>query len=361
MRMLTPRAKRAIIRRVLLVAGIILAITFAFWQRSELYRLEVVDFASRQQEEPGWTGHRQQPLKDYISDKTEGRLLHRTGQAWLALYEELTSAGQDRFFRPSWSPLNELAGAFDGSFTYIVLEGDGQVHYLGVTAWHPGDFPAAPAWLRYPLRRLASLVFLAGLLGYVLIPWPRRLPHVVAYARVTSALLPDLFIGMLLVGMFYAIPWFVVPNQAHSSHPLIVEGGWIVLTVVMWGFCLFGLAIYATAAWYEVLRVEVAGDHLVVESMRAMERIDFADIERVNLAVREPPKMLVRAGLLVSLLNWRALGPTLLVASRNDRIIELVLRDGRRRRLGLMGMRHLDRLISALKQAGVVVDPELGS
>ena len=338
-----------------------LAITFALWQRGELYRLEVVDFASRQQEEPGWTGHRQQPLKDYISYKTEGRLLHKTGQAWSALYEEVASAGQYRFLRPSWTPLNELAGAFDGSFAYIALEQDGQVRYLGVTTWHPGDFPAAPSWLRYPLRRLASLVFLAGLLGYVLTPWPRRLPHVVAYARLTSALLPDLFIGMLLVGMFYAIPWFVVPNHAHSSHPLVVEGGWIVLTVVMWGFCLFGLAIYATAAWYEVMRVEVAGDHLMVESMRAVERIDFADIERVDLAFRQPPKTLVRVGLLVSLLNWRALAPTLLVAGRDDRVIEFVLRDGRRRRFGLMGMRHLDRLISGLKQAGVVVDPNLGS
>jgi len=361
MRVLTPRAKRAIARRVLLVGGIILAITFAFWQRSELYRIEAVDFASRQQEEPGWTGHRQKTLNDYVGYKTEGRLLHKTGQAWLALYEELASVGQDRFFRPSWTPLNELAGAFDGSFTYIALEGDGQVRYLGVTAWHPGDFPAAPLRLRYPWRPLASLTFLAGLLGYVLIPWPRRLPHVVAYARLTSALLPDLFIGMLLVGMFYAVPWFVVPNHAHSSHPLVVEGGWIVLTVVMWGLCLFGLAIYATAAWYEVLRVEVAGDHLVVESMRAVERIDFADIERVNLAMREPPKLLVRAGWLVSLLNWRALGPTLLVASRSDPVIEFVLRDGRRRHLGLTAMRHLDRLISSLKGAGVAVDPDLES
>jgi len=359
--MLTPRAMRAIVRRVLLVTGTIVALTFALWQRSELYRVETVDFASRQQAEPGWSGRQQKSLQDYIAERTEGRLLHKTGPAWLALYQEFSSAGQYRFFLPSWTPLHELAGGFDGSFTDVALEDDGQVRYVGVTAWHPGDFPAPPARLCYPWRWLASAVFLAGLVGYILIPWPRRRPHVVAYARLTSALLPDLVIGMLLVGMFYAIPWFVVPNHAHSSHPLVVEGGWIVLTVVMWGFCLFGLAIYVTAAWYEVLRVEVAGDHLVMESMRAMERIDFADIERADLAVREPPRALVKAGLLVSLLNWRALGPTLLVASRQDRVIELVLRDGRRRRLGLTGLCHLDRLTSALQLAGVAVDPGLTS
>jgi hypothetical protein len=359
--MLTCRAQCAIARRVLLVTGTLVAISFALWQRNELYRIDVVDFASRQQEEAGWTGHRQQPLKDYIDYKTEGRLVRRAGRAWSGLYENLGPAGDYHFFLPDQPPLNELAGAFDSSFTYVVLERDGQACYLGVDVSRPGDFPAAPGRLRYPLRWLSPWVFLAGLLGYIMIPWPRRDPDVVAYARLASALLPDLFVGMLLVGMFYAIPWFVVPNNAHSSHPLVVEGGWIVLTVVMWAFCLSGLAIYATAAWYEVLRIEVAGDHLVVESMRAVERIDFADMERLDLAVREPPKTLVRIGLLVSLLNWRAIGPTLLVAGRSDRVIELVLKDGRHRRFGLTAMRHLDRLISGLRQAGVVVDPALES
>lgn len=359
--MLTSNGKRAVVRRVLLVAGILGGITLALWQQGGLYRVEVVDFADRQRTEPGWTGHREQPLQDYVAYKTEGRLLRKAGEAWSALYKDIASARPDHFFAPGRTPLNELAGAFEGAFTYVALEHEGQTRYLGVTAWRPGDFPSPPPWLRYPFGRLASLAFFAGLLSYVLIPWPRRLPHVVAYARLTSAFLPDLFIGMLLLGMFYAIPWFVVPNQAHVSHPFVVEGGWIVLTAVMWGFCLFGLAIYAVAAWYETLRIEVAGDHMTVETMRAVERIDFGDIERVDLVIREPPKTLVRVGLLVSLLNWRALAPTLLVAGREDRVAEFVLRDGRRKRFGLMGMRHRDCLVSSLKQAGVTVDPDLES
>jgi hypothetical protein len=359
--MLTRRAKHAVARRVLLVGGVIGALTLALWQQSELYRVARVDFASRQQDEPGWTHHRQEPLQDYIEYKTQGRLLEKTGQAWLDLYQELGPAGEHRFFSTGRPPLTELARAFDSGFTYVVLEHEGQAHYLGVNVSRPGDFPAAPASLRYPLRWLAPWVFLAGFLGYLLIPWPKREPDVVAYTRWVAASLPDLFVGMLLVGMFYALPWFVVPGQAHVSHPLVVEGGWMILTVVMWGFCLFGLAIYATAAWYEASCIRVADDHLVIESIRTMERIAFADIERVNLAVREPPKTLVKIGLLIGLLNWRAIGPTLLVAGRRDRMIELVLRDGRRRRFGLTGVYHLDRLISALRQAGVHVDPDLAS
>jgi hypothetical protein len=177
--------------------------------------------------------------------------------------------------------------------------------------------------------------------------------------HLTTALLPDLSIGMVLVAMFYAIPWFVVPSQAHTSHPFVLDGGWIVLTMVMWGLCSFGLAIYAVGAWYEALCIRVAEDHLVVESLRAVERIAFADIARVNRVLYEPPKALVKAGLLLGLLNWRAIGPTLLLAGRRDYGVELVLHDGGRKRLGLTGVCHLDRLLSALMTAGVATDPEL--
>jgi len=359
--MLTPRAERAIARRVLLVGGTVLAITLALWQRSELYRVEAVDFAHRQQEEPGWTGRRQKSLPDYIAERTRERLRQQAGPAWLALYEDLSAAGEYRFFLPGWTPLDELDDSFDGRFTYIALQDNEQVRYLSVTAWHPGDFPAAPAGLRYPWRRWAAAAFLAGLLGYFLVPWPRRLPHVASYARLTAAWLPDLVLGLLLVGMFYALPWFIVPDHAGSSHPVVVEGGWLVLTAVLWGFCLFGLAVYAVAAWYEALRVEVAGDHFVLESLWATERVDFADIERADLAVREPPKALVRAGLLIGLLNWRALGPTLLMAGRADPVIDLVLRNGQHRRLGLTGLLHLPYLTAALQRAQVPVDPHLAA
>jgi hypothetical protein len=112
-------------------------------------------------------------------------------------------------------------------------------------------------------------------------------------------------------------------------------------------------------AWYEAWCIHMAEDHLVVESLRAVEQIAFADIAQVQRVLCEPPKALVKAGLLIGLLNWRALGPTLLLAGRRDYVVELVLRNGRRQRLGLTGVCHLDRLLSALLKAGVPTDPEL--
>lgn len=356
---MTPEAARAIARRLLLMAGTILGIVFALRPQAQLYRVGVTDFAERQRNEHGWTGRRQMTLSDYIRDRTEGRLLRKDGQAWLDLYTQVATGGEDRFFRPNRPPLDELAGHLDGVFTYVALEHQGDTVYLDVTLTKPGDWPAAPASLRYPMRRFALAAFLAGLLGYLLIPWPKLEPDVVAYSRFTAALLPDLGLGTVLMGMFFALPWFIVTHQAGTSHPLVVPGGWIVLTLILWGMSLFGPAIYVVAAWYETWRLRIGQDHLTMESLRGVEQIPFADIERLTQGVRKPPRWLVRMGMLVSLLNWRAAGPTLLAAGRSDPVLCLVMRDGRHRTIGLTGVRHVERLIAALQQAGVAVDPDL--
>lgn len=340
------------------MGGVISAVTLALWQRSELYRVSVVDFAQRQRNEYGWTGRRQMELTDYINDRTEGHMLHRDGQAWRDLYREAAACGEYCFFPPDRRPLDEVASHLIGSFTYITLEHAGAPVYLEVVASRPGDAPAAPAHLRYPLRRLALAAFLAGLLGYFLIPWPGRDPDIVDYVRFTGAVLPDLGLGTLFMGVFFALPWFIVPGEAGASHPLVVDGGWIVLTLIMWGFCLFGLAIHLVAAWYETTCIHVASDRLRIESLWGVEDLPFADIERLTWGDRAPPRALIRAGLLISLLNWRAAGPTLLAASRSDPVLRLVLRDGGQRTFGLTAIRNLERLTGALRQAGIAVDPE---
>jgi hypothetical protein len=356
---MTVRAQRAIVRRLVLIAGTLVGIIFAFWPRPVLYRIGITDFAQRQRGEYGWTNRREMELADYIKDRTEGRLLRVEGQAWQDLYKDVAALGEQGYFLPDQRPLDDIAHHFDGSFTYVALEQGSTAVYLDVTLVRPGDFPKAPASLQYPLRRFALGVFLAALLGYLLIPWPKPDPDVVAYARFTGTLLPDLGVGVVLVGLFFALPWFIVPHQAHVSHPLVLDGGWIILTVIMWGMSLFGLAIHAVAAWYEAWCIHIGADHLIMESIWGVERVPFADIEKLTMGSREPPRALIIAGLLISLLNWRAAGPTLLAAGRKDPVACLVTRDGRRRTFGATALCNADRLVASLQQAGVAVDPDL--
>ncbi len=359
--MLTPRAKRAIARRVLLVAGVILAIVFTFWQRAVLYRVGVEDFAERQRQEYAWTGRRGMSLDDYIRFRTEEHLIRKDSQAWHNLHRDLAVREEDSFFLPGQTPLDELAGHLNGPYAYVALEREGDMVYLEVVESRPDSMLRGPSRLRYPLRRFAMGVFLAGLLGYLLIPWPKPDPNVVAYARFIGALLPDLGVGLLFVGPFFTMPWLIVPPQAGTSHPLVVEGGWIILTLIMWGFVFFGLAVHVVAAWYEALNIQVASDHLLIDSLVGIERVPFTEIERVTFGVKQPPKALVKIGLLVSLFNWRAAGPTLLMASRDNPVLCLVKRDGRTRTFSLCALLHVPRLIAALKEAQIPVDPELES
>ena len=353
---MTTRARRAILRRGFLVAGVVIAVVFALWQRAELYRVSAVDFAQRQRRESAWTGRRQVELVEYIQGKTAGHLLRCDGLAWTDLYRGVAVDGEYRFFLPTQPPLNEISDHLDDSFTYVALEYEGKTTYLDVVPVRPGDSTSAPVSLRYPLRRFALVVFLLGLLGYIFVPWPKRDPDVVAYARFIGAVLPDWGIGMLFIGGFFALPWFIVPGAARTSHPLVLDGGWIILTLVMWGFCLFGLAVHGVAAWYEASCIRVAGDHLRIESIRGVEDIPFNDIERLTYGVKGPPRALLKMGLLLSLLTGRATGSAMLAASREDRVIFLAMRDGRRRTFSLTGIYHVERLAIALQEAGVPVD-----
>ncbi len=359
--MQSPRARRAILRRVFLIGGVLLGVASVFWQRAVLYRVRIENFADRQQHEYAWTGRRDISVDEYIRYKTEGHLVHKDGPAWQDLSDRLAADGEYHFFLPDHRPLSELAEDLDGSFVYVAIPRDDQLVYLDVVLSRPSSSPKAPSRLRYPFRRFAPGIFLAGFLGYFLVPWPKRDPDIVAYARFVGAMLPDIGIGILFVGTFFTLPWLVVPGEADTSHPLAIDGGWIILTSTMWGFCLFGLAIHFIAAWYETLSIHVAGDHVRVESLLGAETIAFSDIERLTLGIRQPPKTLVKAGFLLSLVNWRAAGPTLLVASRSDPTLCLVRRNGQTRSFSLTGIYHVERLVAACKDAQIPVDPEVES
>lgn len=359
--MQSPRARRAVLRRLLLIGGVVSGIACAFWQRAVLYRVHVVDFAARQRNEYAWTGRRDMALDDYIRYKTEGHLVRKEGAAWKALCDVPAADEDYRFFLPRHGPLHELADDLDGAFVYVAIECGGRLTYLEVVLSRPGGSPVAPSRLRYPMRRFAFGILLAGLSGYFLVPWPKRDPDVVAYARFIGAVLPDLGIGTLFIAAFFTMPWLIVPSESGTSHPLVFDGGWAILTLIMWSFGGFGLAVHIVAAWYEVLSIRIGEDGLVITSLVGVEAVSFSDIERLTLGVRQPPKALVKAGFLLSLVNWRAAGPTLLVASRSDPSLCLVRRSGRTRSFSLTGIYHVERLVMALQQAHICVDPKFES
>ncbi|HPD17819.1 MAG TPA: hypothetical protein PLE19_23015 [Planctomycetota bacterium] len=365
-----------LLRRTILVAGLVCALWFAASPAPALVRVRAVDFAAEQARKPKFAEASRLPLAEFIVEETRDRLVAVEGAEWeellrvarrLAAGRELDAAWLRRanlggratsfFFRPDEAPVRDLAGKLsdDHPFTYVAVGVSG---YLGVTFSRLFTTMGAPRWLAYPLRRYAVWVFAAALLLYVLLPWPRVRANTAYYSRVRASVLPDL-IGVMLTGVFFVMPLIIVPQISPRGDLLDAEGGWIILTLVFWALCVFGLAIFAVAARYTACQVRVLEDRLEYVTLTGVQAFPYGEIAAVELAAYEPPRALVRAGFIVSLINWRAAGPTLLVASRTDSVLRVKARDGRSFQLVLTALRGVKHVIAGLQNGGVALSDEV--
>lgn len=354
---MTPKALYAAARRLCLLAGIILAVTTCFLARPELYRLARVDFTEDQSNERGWSDHKDDPLDEYIAYKTENRVVSVSGQAWQDVLQKL-STKEFTFVNPIDAPFADVDNQFDNQFTYVKLDHNGQEAYIELTVSRPGDYPNPPSALRYPWRQYSLIMLLAGLVAYFVIPWPRWDAQTAAYGKLRIAWIPDLLIGSLFVGLFYALPWLIVPSMAGTSHPFVTDGGWIILSGIFCAFALFGIAIYIVDLTYETKSLTLKNDQVQIGSFAGIKSIALHDIQEIACGQVQPPKALVKAGLLMGLISWRVLGPTLLVAGRHDSTIDVILKNGKKHSLVLTCLKNWEPVLKAMKQAGISVSDD---
>ena len=351
------RSQRAISRRLLLVAGVLLAIAYILHPRPVIYRVAAADFAEKQKNRPAWHSERQLSLSDYIKKTTEDRLLIVEDQAWLDLRHRCQAATDWILLAPSEMPWTIEQAHQARDFTYIQMHENGVPVYLDVTAVRPGDYTPVPADIRYPLRSRGLWVLIVAVLGYILIPWNKSDPQVVDYQSFRGALLPDI-LGVMFLVLFFGLPWLIVSSTSGVSNPLNPEG-MPVITIVLWFMSLFGLALIAVAARYEAWHLKVLPNELRINALTGTDSLAFTDIESLTEEPYKPPKALVRWGLFMGLINWRALGPTLLVASRNDFQIVITLKDGTTRKFVRTCLRNIEAVVTACKATGITVDVEL--
>ena len=366
-------ARRALV--CLLIAG---ALTAAQWPAPALLRLAPVDLAAQQKRE-FFADDRQLPLEAYVAQKTAGRLVTVEGSRWADLLQaaRATSAGNPPddawarrrgqgwlyegsvFFRLDEAPLNEISGALtEGApFAYLALAGSAPAEFLGVTLLGAGDVvDGAPAHLAFPWRRFSVWLALLAAAIYALLPRAQHPPEALTYSRLRAVVLPDL-LGFLLFGMFFALPVYVIPRASPAGNLFDVEGGWIWLTAFTWLMAAFGLVILGVAAWYAAFELLALADRLRVTNLFRRQEVLYRDMVSVSAYTIKPPRWLMVGGLVVSLFNWRALGPTL-AASRERQGLEIVCHDGQRLRVSVDALAGLERLHAAFQQHGVTLTPE---
>jgi hypothetical protein len=240
---------------------------------------------------------------------------------------------------------------------YVEFDGDGPDRFLSATRVTPADgYHDAPAWLIHPLQSTAFLVFIAGLIGYIALPWKRPGGDRFMHNRLQGAVLPDI-VGMILGGGGFALPLFVCTRDTMMSR-VVIENGYAGVTLVALAASVFGLVTWGFAAATEAFEIRVFPDRLRIIGLRNSEEYLLADIAGVEAAEYQPPRWLRIVYPIALLFGRPSLTAGMSAGMTTHSGLRISTRDGRSRRFALTGFSGADRLLLLLRDAGVAVSQD---
>jgi hypothetical protein len=385
-------------RRGILLACFGLALGAAkFAVLRPLLTLQTVDFAAEQRDERAWSdeGARLKSLlpADYVAEKTKGVSTDVSGRGWAETAAGLRSAdanersagawlarapaderrwgltGKSYFYRLNEAPVAEIAGklARNGDRLYVRMPGDGAAGYLRAElhVFSDDDFrfgsgfshaPQPPAAFLFPFRRFSAPILLLGLAAYFVLPRRKREKGAIFYPGWRLALSD--FAAFLLIGPFFALPFFVVGGTVQA-----VTQGWM-LCLVFWPLAFLGVWLLRITAGYAGYEIVLREDGLRVRNGRGEKGVPFASLDHFQPLELRPPRWLVWAGLLAAFSGKGAAragagGRGLLLAGFSNGGVGLGLKDGTSiyiwitDAMGTAALKNAGKLLKALEQAGV--------
>lgn len=385
-------------RRMFLLAGVLAAVAMFIWPAQAVWRVDVPDFVKEQQRLAGRfdRGVRQLAadpkveaienpyggqIDAFVAKRTEGRLVDVRPEEWSGLFDQTqaTLSGSSTslirhleddyspnhlYFPIDQPPLASLWPRLKGEdpVAYVRIMGEEQPRYLCVVLQRSHDaMRYAPSWVAFPWRSAAIWPLVLGLAAYCLVPVRRRGEGEYGYRQGGAVIVPD-WIGTLLATFFFALPILIIASNASSLRPwtlLGMDGGWGVLTLILWGMAAVALANLVVGLWYATVLVQIGDERIVHHTLLSSRRIVFADVLAVEPAVWTMPRWLTTVMFALSIFNWRLLGPALIGSSSASNGMAIVLRDGRRVKLWLWHMATPGHLLQEFARRGIGVSEEL--
>ena len=359
-----------LLRRALLVAGLFAFLWMALMPVGALVSVDLVDFPGMQRRQPRWMSDADLSPAAYVERVTRDRTSLGDPAVWGLV---LRAAEDVAAGRAPPAPFDARRGSVRGRgalylqaddptarglapplsdarpVAYVPVERDGRRVWLQAT-WHsPKDASdVEPSRLLHPLRGASWFVLLGAVVAYVVLPRWKPGPTTAYHHRVRAVLLPDV-LGLVLTGMFLALPMLVIPRSSPGGS--LFAGDWTALTWISWGMAGLGLAMFGAAAWYAALRYEVLDGAIRRVTLFEDRTIPLETIVAVEPVTLRAPKGLVRLSLLLGLLRPALLGQGLILAGRTDAALDVVLRDGSRVRVLLTALEHGAPLRAALERA----------
>jgi hypothetical protein len=303
-----------VLRRFLLVIGLFGFLWLYFDSPPALLRVRAVDFAREfdreygSQPEPAILGvvergraivrelTRPASLEDYVTRETEGRLVEVGGGEWEDFFAQIgawtagavplsrserLSGGYAGFglneapLRSVLNRIREIYGQSRSIVSYLRLGPAAERRYLEVRYESQPRQLEGPRSLQYPRRSRSWWFLLAGIALYGLLPWPRAAENVVMRDCLSAVLAMD-FLGLLVAGLFFGIPLYAVDSTA------AVFGESLGTTVFLWILALGGIALMFWAASNASFRIAVAPGLLRVSGLADSRGYAFSDIARVS-------------------------------------------------------------------------------
>jgi len=388
-----------ILRRIGLIIGIPLALVVLTRPADNLCAVKIVDwqdghgvgYSHRAELRRAWNelANRPEPNSEaaiaarrtidrIVAAETEGRLVRVRGPMWQKLRDALAQGEHGRpnswaarssqsgstdeiYFRFNEEPFRQLPAAVrePGTFHYLLLEDAEPPVHLLVSATSPhGVAYFAPRGMAYPYHHWAYWIFLAMLVPYVLLPWPRAPQLGFVYATRGQTFAADLA-GTVLYAGFVGV-WAML--VASPSGPAGDFSGLLIITIILWGFACGGLVIYGVAAWYATKSAELVDEQITFRTLFSAETYRIADIVAIDMFTKSQrvAKGFKILGGLLTLLNWRAAAPTLLLHTAEDRL-RFRIRNGREITFGSLALSQCGPLLGALRTRGAELDASVYS
>ncbi|HPQ41028.1 MAG TPA: hypothetical protein PLV45_11710, partial [bacterium] len=393
-------------RRVALLLGVSTGIILImFVTQSPLISVQVQDFEQIQKKRFGTTEKdqylRQLPLERFIEETTRDRIVTVEGPEWIAFFRDIDRAARGEtgqkewtrrisreerrwnttpytiFFTPDEEPIRRISPQFTGENNdarYLVLEHQGKKQYLKLT-WRIttsddfgfggvrfGSGPEPPPAFFHPFRTLGYILIILAVTIYFVLPSRKREPDSLYYRR-WGMILGD-FASMLLFVPFFILPMFVVGGAVQA-----VLNGWM-LSMVMWPLAAMGAWLLFVMGRYASYTITVRDDGIELETFAGRTFHAFSDIVAVQRLQLKPPRWFIGLLALAALAgrgsqSALAGGQAMMLAGSDYRGIGIRKKDGSgiffwiSNQMGKTAMKDSDRLLDALKRAGIHGDTEV--
>lgn len=351
-----------ILRRLLLALCTIAAISTLMEPAPALYFVDQPDFAAELRHDPFPWEHKGQTTTQYMEEETRNSIITVSKKQWQAV-SNILRLQPHGYSKANTLAIKEIVDQMNpGDPTrYLKKEGAPAGELLRISKLGPGGhgFKNAPYFYQHPYAPWSLPLFITGLLLYIFLPRRRFAEDTLCYGTGFSAVIgPDL-VALMIVSGFFTLGLGVGLSAAPGGLSTLFSSNLIIPTIILWAFTLFGLYMFKIAADSAGLGLQCRDGHVILYAPSGTQQISIKDVDSIKLGHWQASKWVTRFGFLISLLNWRAMGPALLNASRNDPQLELYLKDGRKFVYDLNSAQNVEPVLSYLDKSGVEIDSAL--